>query len=53
VSMSSISVALSERLALGHGEAGQRYIAAPVFGRPAMAAAGKLFIVVAGDRKWI
>lgn len=49
VSMSSISVALSERLARAHAEAGQRYIAAPVFGRPAMAAAGKLFIVAAGD----
>jgi 3-hydroxyisobutyrate dehydrogenase-like beta-hydroxyacid dehydrogenase len=49
VSMSSISVALSERLARAHAEAGQRYIAAPIFGRPAMAAAGKLFIVVAGD----
>jgi 3-hydroxyisobutyrate dehydrogenase-like beta-hydroxyacid dehydrogenase len=49
VSMSSISVALSERLALAHMQAGQRYVAAPVFGRPAMAAAGKLFIVVAGD----
>ena len=49
VSMSSISVALSERLAHAHAQAGQRYIAAPVFGRPAMAAAGKLFIIVAGD----
>ncbi|HEX3982296.1 MAG TPA: NAD(P)-dependent oxidoreductase [Acidisoma sp.] len=49
VSMSSISVALSGHLAHAHAEAGQRYIAAPVFGRPAMAAAGKLFIVVAGD----
>jgi 3-hydroxyisobutyrate dehydrogenase-like beta-hydroxyacid dehydrogenase len=49
LSMSSISVALSERLARVHAQAGQRYIAAPVFGRPAMAAAGKLFIVVAGD----
>jgi 3-hydroxyisobutyrate dehydrogenase-like beta-hydroxyacid dehydrogenase len=49
LSMSSISVALSERLAQAHAQAGQRYIAAPVFGRPAMAAAGKLFIVVAGD----
>jgi 3-hydroxyisobutyrate dehydrogenase-like beta-hydroxyacid dehydrogenase len=49
VSMSSISVALSERLARAHAEGGQRYIAAPVFGRPAMAAAGKLFIVAAGD----
>jgi len=49
LSMSSISVALCKRLALAHMRAGQRYIAAPVFGRPAMAAAGKLFIVVAGD----
>jgi 3-hydroxyisobutyrate dehydrogenase-like beta-hydroxyacid dehydrogenase len=49
LSMSSISVALSERLARAHAQAGQRYLAAPVFGRPAMAAAGKLFIVVAGD----
>jgi len=49
LSMSSISVALSKRLARVHAQAGQRYIAAPVFGRPAMAAAGKLFIVVAGD----
>jgi 3-hydroxyisobutyrate dehydrogenase-like beta-hydroxyacid dehydrogenase len=49
LSMSSISVALSQRLARVHAQAGQRYIAAPVFGRPAMAAAGKLFIVVGGD----
>jgi 3-hydroxyisobutyrate dehydrogenase-like beta-hydroxyacid dehydrogenase len=49
LSMSSISVALSKRLARVHAQAGQRYVAAPVFGRPAMAAAGKLFIVVAGD----
>src|SRR5579863_2825107 len=49
LSMSSISVALSKRLARAHVLAGQRYVAAPVFGRPAMAAAAKLFIVVAGD----
>jgi 3-hydroxyisobutyrate dehydrogenase-like beta-hydroxyacid dehydrogenase len=49
VSMSSISVALSQQLTRSHAQAGQRYLAAPVFGRPAMAAAGKLFIVVAGD----
>jgi 3-hydroxyisobutyrate dehydrogenase-like beta-hydroxyacid dehydrogenase len=49
LSMSSISVALSERLAEAHARAGQRYIAAPVFGRPDAAAAGKLFIVAAGD----
>jgi 3-hydroxyisobutyrate dehydrogenase-like beta-hydroxyacid dehydrogenase len=49
VSMSTISVALSKRLALAHEKAGQRYVAAPVFGRPDMAAAAKLFIVAAGD----
>jgi len=49
LSMSSISVALSQRLAQAHANAGQRYVAAPVFGRPDMAAAGKLFIVAAGD----
>jgi 3-hydroxyisobutyrate dehydrogenase-like beta-hydroxyacid dehydrogenase len=49
VSMSTISVALSKRLARAHENAGQRYIAAPVFGRPDMAAAAKLFIVCAGD----
>jgi 3-hydroxyisobutyrate dehydrogenase-like beta-hydroxyacid dehydrogenase len=49
VSMSTISVALSERLAQAHAQVGQRYVAAPVFGRPDMAAAAKLFIVAAGD----
>jgi 3-hydroxyisobutyrate dehydrogenase-like beta-hydroxyacid dehydrogenase len=49
LSMSTISVALSKRLAQAHAQAGQRYVAAPVFGRPDMAAAGRLFIVAAGD----
>lgn len=49
ISMSTIGVALSRRLAQAHAQAGQRYVAAPVFGRPDMAAAGKLFIVAAGD----
>ena len=48
VSMSTISVALAERLAVAHANAGQRFVAAPVFGRPEMAAAAKLFIVAAG-----
>jgi 3-hydroxyisobutyrate dehydrogenase-like beta-hydroxyacid dehydrogenase len=48
LSMSTISVALSERLAAAHAKAGQRFVAAPVFGRPDVAAAGKLFIVAAG-----
>jgi 3-hydroxyisobutyrate dehydrogenase-like beta-hydroxyacid dehydrogenase len=49
VSMSTISVELSKSLARSHAELGQRFIAAPVFGRPEMAAAGKLFIATAGD----
>jgi 3-hydroxyisobutyrate dehydrogenase-like beta-hydroxyacid dehydrogenase len=49
LSMSTISVALSKRLAQAHAESGQRYVAAPVMGRPNMAAAAKLFIVAAGD----
>ena len=48
VSMSTISVALSERLATAHTNARQRFVAAPVFGRPEAAAAAKLFIVAAG-----
>jgi 3-hydroxyisobutyrate dehydrogenase-like beta-hydroxyacid dehydrogenase len=48
VSMSTISVALSRRLAAAHAERKQHYISAPVFGRPEAAAAAKLFIVAAG-----
>jgi len=47
-SMSTISVALSRRLADAHAERRQHYVAAPVFGRPEAAAAGKLFVVAAG-----
>ena len=49
LSMSTISVAMSKRLARAHAQPGQHYVAAPVFGRPDMAAAAKLFIVAAGD----
>jgi 3-hydroxyisobutyrate dehydrogenase-like beta-hydroxyacid dehydrogenase len=48
IGMSTISVAMSERLTDAHARAGQRYVAAPVFGRPEAAAAAKLFIVAAG-----
>src|SRR4051794_19732599 len=48
VSMSTISVALSERLEAAHAAAGQRFVAATVFGRPEAAAAGNLFIVAGG-----
>ena len=50
VSSSTISVALSEKLEKAHAKAGQRYIAAPVFGRPDVAAAGQLFVVAAGEK---
>jgi 3-hydroxyisobutyrate dehydrogenase-like beta-hydroxyacid dehydrogenase len=53
VSMSTISVALSERLERLHREAGQIYATAPVFGRPEAAAAAKLFIVAAGPMEAI
>jgi 3-hydroxyisobutyrate dehydrogenase-like beta-hydroxyacid dehydrogenase len=48
ISMSTISVGLSRRLAESHREAKQHYLAAPVFGRPDAAAGAKLFIVTAG-----
>src|SRR5262249_20029154 len=49
ISMSTISVALSRRLAEAHRERRQEYVAAPVFGRTEAAAAAKLFIVAAGS----
>ena len=48
ISSSTISVALSARLEAAHAKAGQRFVAAPVFGRPDVAAAGQLFVVAAG-----
>jgi 3-hydroxyisobutyrate dehydrogenase-like beta-hydroxyacid dehydrogenase len=50
ISMSTISVALSRKLAEEHARRGHAYIAAPVFGRPEAAEAGKLFVVAAGDK---
>ena len=48
ISCSTISVALSERLTQEHARRGQEFVAAPVFGRPNVAEAGRLWIVVAG-----
>jgi 3-hydroxyisobutyrate dehydrogenase-like beta-hydroxyacid dehydrogenase len=48
VSASTISVALSRRLTESHASRRQRYVAAPVFGRPEVAAAGQLFVVTGG-----
>ena len=48
ISMSTISVAISRRLAATHQEKRQHFVSAPVFGRPEAAGAAKLFIVAAG-----
>lgn len=49
LSMSTISIALSERLATAHQSKSQAFASAPVFGRPEAAAAGKLYIVAGGN----
>ncbi|HAH65579.1 MAG TPA: 6-phosphogluconate dehydrogenase [Rhizobiales bacterium] len=51
LSMSTISVALAERLEAAHRERGQELVSAPMFGRPEAASAAKLFIVAAGPRQ--
>jgi 3-hydroxyisobutyrate dehydrogenase-like beta-hydroxyacid dehydrogenase len=48
VGMSTVSVALSRRLAAAHEAVGQDYVAAPVFGRPEAAAAKQLWVVLGG-----
>jgi 3-hydroxyisobutyrate dehydrogenase-like beta-hydroxyacid dehydrogenase len=48
VNMATISVALAGELTELHDQLGLGYVAAPVFGRPDAAAAGKLNIVAAG-----
>jgi 3-hydroxyisobutyrate dehydrogenase-like beta-hydroxyacid dehydrogenase len=51
ISMSTISVAESERLVATHRDKRQEFVSAPVFGRPEAAAAAKLFVVPAGGPK--
>jgi 3-hydroxyisobutyrate dehydrogenase-like beta-hydroxyacid dehydrogenase len=48
IACSTISVALSERLTVEHARRGVGFVAAPVFGRPEIAAQGRLWIVAAG-----
>jgi 3-hydroxyisobutyrate dehydrogenase-like beta-hydroxyacid dehydrogenase len=48
ISLSTISVALSERISAEHARRNQAFVAAPVFGRPNVAEEGKLWIVAAG-----
>jgi len=49
ISSSTISVGMARRLAAKHAEAGQRFVSAPVFGRPDAAEAGRLFVIAAGN----
>lgn len=49
IACSTISVALSERLTAEHARRGIDFVAAPVFGRPNVAAEGKLWIAAAGS----
>ncbi len=49
VSLSTISVALAERLEKVHQAHGQYLVGAPVFGRPNVAQEGKLWIAAAGE----
>ncbi|GLQ87567.1 NAD(P)-dependent oxidoreductase [Dyella flagellata] len=48
INHATISVALARELAEEHAKRGLGYVAAPVFGRPDAAAAGKLHMLVAG-----
>ncbi len=48
VVMASISPSMAERMSQRFADAGATYVAAPVLGRPAVAAAGKLNIMAAG-----
>lgn len=49
VALGTLSVALSRRLMVSHEAADQRYVAAPVFGRPNVAVQGRLWVVASGD----
>lgn len=51
VSCATISTALARRLDAEHAHRGQRFVSAPVFGRPDAAAAQKLLIVAAGPEE--
>jgi 3-hydroxyisobutyrate dehydrogenase-like beta-hydroxyacid dehydrogenase len=49
LSMSTIAPQTSRRLAPLHQEKGARYLAAPVFGKPEVAAQARLWVCVSGD----
>ena len=51
VNMATVSVALAEEMVYAHQAQGVAYLAAPVLGRPDVAAAARLNILVGGDAK--
>ena len=51
VTLSTISVTLAERLEQEHATRNQGYVGSPVFGRPNVAAEGKLWLAVAGKEE--
>lgn len=51
ISLSTISIELSEKLTAEHARVEQQFVAAPVFGRPEAAEAAKLVVVAAGNAK--
>lgn len=53
ISLSTVSPALADRLDQEHTAHGQGFIASPVFGRPSVAAEGKLWLVIAGKDELI
>jgi 3-hydroxyisobutyrate dehydrogenase-like beta-hydroxyacid dehydrogenase len=50
VSLSTVSVELSRKLTEEHEKRGQQFVAAPVFGRPHIAEAGKLWVAAGGAK---
>lgn len=53
VNMATVSIAFADEMEQLHRDAGVSYIAAPVLGRPQVAAAGQLNIVAGGDPELI
>jgi 3-hydroxyisobutyrate dehydrogenase-like beta-hydroxyacid dehydrogenase len=53
ISLSTLSVALSRRFTEEHAKRNQGFLGAPVFGRPNVAADGRLWIAVAGAEEAI
>jgi 3-hydroxyisobutyrate dehydrogenase-like beta-hydroxyacid dehydrogenase len=49
VNLATVSVAFAKRMTTRHKELGFGYVAAPVLGRPEVAAAGQLNVLCAGD----